>query len=127
MRKWKTWQVIERLALLIAIAGLLMTSLNYFRGFVADIGTSTREVKGLVGTETANITRLESRIAASETNSAQSLEGFRQQIVALMSASPSVVSNLDELQQRLKNVETKLNQLENAKTNTATTKGVKGN
>jgi hypothetical protein len=116
----KRWTLVERFVLFVAVAGLFTATLNYFRGFVADINAATKEVKALVAT--SNINGYHSRISSLETNSVPILDHVRDQVASLASSSSAMGSNVTKLEDRLMNLESQVAQYRRGLTNSGPAK-----
>jgi hypothetical protein len=97
IRKMKRWTLIERGALFLAVAGVLIAALNYFRGFVADIKNDTREVNALVAT--TNLNGYDARISSLETDYIQvigQIKSLETRLVQNMQGPTNGVSTTNE-------------------------------
>jgi hypothetical protein len=99
-RKWNAW---ERLFAIVALLGIVVATLNFYRGYVADIKSETKEMKGLAGA--ANIRGLQNRVSSLEASSAEIMNRSRDQMASLVSSSSAIATNMVQMEGRLKNLE----------------------
>jgi hypothetical protein len=109
------WTRVERLAVFVAILsciGVIVATLNYYRGFVADLKSETKDVKAALSN--AVIGGLDKRISSLETNVAQAPNDHRDQV-------GTAATNIEAMQRRLDSIEIELKRYENGLTNTNST------
>lgn len=98
-RRWGNW---ERLAATVAFIGLMLTGLNYFRGFVADVKNESKEIKEIAGS-----TKL---LHLNETVSGLAGETYR--LNEKFSSYPPLTNRLNDVEDRLDILERRLKMLQ---------------
>lgn len=127
IRKMTFWTNVERFAFLIGMAGLIVASLNFFRGYVADLKSDVKDVKSILAT--SDVSAFNKRIAILETNIADLGKQYTSQANVIESNNVLSIKQSGYLDNRLEAIELKAAQLQsllqNSNVNNSSPKPIK--